>query len=119
MFCDTQQGIPFDIHMVKKMCELQWVPSMKDFHHDHLASPDGITRDYELCRAVMEGWFPIKEWGELNCIYAGLGQLLSNTQKRREICDYVTAAAKDLSHPLRLDDWRKFMKLIHLYRLRN
>ena len=74
-------GIPVDIHMWRMFCHLGWTSDMDEYNVDK------STRE-------IESWFPREYWGEMNELYAGLGQLLQSGKHRSVVAEKVRALAK-------------------------
>lgn len=74
-------GIPVDIHMWRMFCHLGWTSEMDRYNVEK------STRE-------IESWFPQEYWGEMNELYAGLGQLLQAEKHRGTASAKVRALAK-------------------------
>ena len=71
-------GIPVDIHVWRMFCHLGWTSDIDSYNVEK------STRE-------TESWFPHKYWGEMNELYAGLGQLLQSEKHRGEVSAKVVA----------------------------
>lgn len=79
--CNEVTGIPVDIHMWRIYSHLGWTSEM-------------ATYNCEKSTREIESWFPHKYWGEMNEIYAGLGQLLQDANHRLSVQKKMRALAK-------------------------
>jgi hypothetical protein len=90
-----EQGAPCDVHMVSIFKAIGWMAVEQDVDESLVKleterDKKGKTdNQYEVARACMEGWFPKIAWGELNQIWAGLGQLLNKKEERTKIAKFV------------------------------
>ena len=69
--CGEVTGIGVDIHIWRMSTYFGWTSKMNQYNCEK------ATRE-------LESWFPRKYWGEMNELYAGLGQLLQ-TKKHKEL----------------------------------
>lgn len=88
------EGIPCDTHMIKMFTIMGWALPSKDGHK--------VALD-------VESWMPRTHWGELNNLFAGLGQILNKTEWRHALIWQV----RSLGHGSPIDLVDKFIQAYH------
>ena len=83
-------GIPCDIHMCQIFNVLGWVDSKTIKDEPKNYNPIKTSQQ-------MESWFPKNLWGNLNRIYAGLGQLLSEKSTKDKVASSLLKIAQQKS----------------------
>ena len=112
------QGVPCDIHMCRIFSRLGWIPATveADTVVSFISHNKKELHNYELCRACMEGWFPLQFWGTLNqTCWAGLGQLLNDSVSKQKIAQYIDEQVADYNSPWRVTDKKKCVSIMAAY----
>ena len=99
------QGIAVDVHMLRIFRELGWYPGFKLSYKN----------ERELCRSGVEGWFPFSEWGDMNRVYAGLGQLLNDKESRQLVVDFFLEQTLAEDSECRKEDFQRILSVAKLY----
>jgi hypothetical protein len=97
--------VPVDSHLLTIFRLLGWIPN-----------EEGNNCSF-LCQASIEGWFPKEKWGELNQVYAGLGQLFRDQVNGRKFLIHAWNKCEDPSHPLTYQDFVQLEKIARAYGL--
>ena len=77
-------GIAVDSHLEKIFKLLEWCPA------------DCSTIK---CGGHVQSWMPQREWGDLNRIYAGLGQLIQS-EKKHEVINLAKTLGQEVENVL-------------------
>jgi hypothetical protein len=70
-----------------------------------------------LCQTSIEGWFPKDQCGELNQVYAGLGQLFRDQQAGRDFLVHAWNKSEDPVHPFTYPDYLQLERIAREYNL--
>ena len=100
---DSQQGVPIDSHLLSIFRSLGWIPNE-------------VGNDCPmLARASIEGWFPKQFWGELNQVYAGLGQIFRDKQTGKNFMEHAWDKNEDPNHILTYEDYLRLERIAQVY----
>jgi endonuclease III len=101
----SQQGVPIDIHLLAIFRRLRWI-----------ANEDGQECAF-VAQASIEGWFPKRKWGELNQVYAGLGQLFRERVRGAAFLQFATDKCTSEDHPYSCEDHERVEDIARYYKL--
>jgi hypothetical protein len=99
----SQQGIPIDSHLITISRANGWVPNEEENNCPF------------LCQASLEGWFPKDQWGELNQVWSGLGQIFRDKSTGPSFLRSSFLKAEDPLHPFTFADYLRLEKIARIY----
>jgi hypothetical protein len=81
-----------------------------------IANEEGQTCAF-VAQASIEGWFPKKKWGELNQVYAGLGQLFRERERGAAFLNFASEKCNSEDHPYDWEDHQRVLNIARVYNL--